>query len=201
MTKALDLNGKKVHAFALEMANLGFRRMTEKLLAILDDGAWQDFQDGLGRYHFLPGEFDYFLSQQGVSRDDIMVGIRDVEAKARLEEHMDERRTGESDYRRRVLEARQANPKRPGRPIEPYGLTIEEVNALVAAGADSSEVRRRPPLGESVRRWRNSEGATTRKPSELLPRPERLYRSARRLQDSELTDLIEKLRAELRQRR
>lgn len=192
MTDFLDANGQKVHAFALEMTNLGFRRMADKLLNMLEDDAWREFADGLGKYRFLPGEFDYFLSQQGITRDDIMNGIRDVETKARLEEAMDERLTGKDPaYRRPVLEARDANPTRPDRPIEPFGLTKSEAKALLGDEAATS----RPALGGAVRRWRATGGETTRKPSESLPRAERIYRSAARLPDEELLELIERLKA------
>lgn len=54
-TEFTDLNARKVHAFASQMANLGFERMTEELLAMLDSEAWHEFKDGLGTYRFLPG--------------------------------------------------------------------------------------------------------------------------------------------------
>lgn len=200
MSDFLDTNGKKVHAFALDMQNLGFQRMAEKLVSMLDDGAWQDFADGLGQYRFLPGEFDYFLTQQGVTRDDVMNGIRDIEMKARLEEAMDERRTGEDDYRRRVVDAREAIPAKPGRPIEPFGLTKSEAKALLEGKAGDASPQR-APLGDAVRRWRNSKGKTTRKPSEVLPRAERLFRSAKGLPVDELAELIDRLKTELRQRK
>lgn len=200
MSEFLDKNGKKVHAFALDMQNLGFQRMAEKLVSMLDDGAWQEFTDGTGPYRFLPGEFDYFLTQQGVTRDDVMNGIRDVEMKARIEEVMDERRTGDDDYRRRLLEARKDNPKRPGRPIEPFGLTKAEAKALVG-GRGVAAAPHRAALGDAVRRWRNTQGRTTRRPSQVLPRSERLFRSAKGLPNGELADLVDRLKEELRQRK
>lgn len=200
MSDFLDTNGKKVHAFALDMQNLGFQRMAEKLASMLDDGAWQDFADGLGHYRYLPGEFDYFLTQQGVTRDDVMKGIRDIDMKARVEEAMDERRTGNDDYRRRVLDARKANPERPGRPIEPFGLTKAEAKVLVEIGAGVASGDR-PALGNAVRRWTKSGGKTTRKPSDVLPRSERLFRSAKGLADDELSELVDRLKEELRQRK
>jgi hypothetical protein len=77
-------------------------------------------------HQFLEGEFDYFLTQQGVRRDDVMNSVRDIETKARLEAHMDGRKTGEGGYHRRILEMRAANPARPSRPIEPFGYTKTE---------------------------------------------------------------------------
>jgi hypothetical protein len=187
-----DLNGKQVHAFANQMANVGFQHMTDLLIAMFKSGSWRSFRDGLGTYEFLPGEFDYFLTQQGVSRADIMEGVRDIETKAQLEAAMDERRTGEDGYRRPILRARAENPKRPGRPIEPFGCTLAEAKRM--ADADGSErLGRRPPLGMRVRRFRNTGGETSKVPSEVLPLAERIRRSALRLDDKALSDLIEAL--------
>jgi len=196
----LDLNGRQVHAFALEMANVGYARLADLLAAMLESGAWRSFQDGLGHYEFLEGEFDYFLTQQGVRREDVMNGVRDIEAKARLEAHMDERKTGKEGYRRRTLEVRAANPARPSRPIEPFGLTKAEATALVD-GLASTARPDRPALGTAVRRWTLSGGKTTRKPSDLLPRVEQLRRSAVHLSNEDLERLIEGLKQEQRRRR
>jgi hypothetical protein len=48
-----------VHAFATEVANVGYSRLKELLLAMLQSGAWRNFKDGVGSYVFLPGEFDH----------------------------------------------------------------------------------------------------------------------------------------------
>ena len=93
-----DLNGKEVHAFAWKMANVGYQRMTDLLMAMFRSGRWRQYRDGQGKYKFLPGEFDYFLTQRGIRRDDVMK-ISDWDAKAELESAMDERRTGEEGYR------------------------------------------------------------------------------------------------------
>jgi hypothetical protein len=199
----LDLHGQQVHAFALQIANLGFERMTTELLAMLDSGAWQEFKDGLGRYRFLPGEFDYFLSQQGVTREYVMNGVRDLDAKARIEEHMDERRTAEEGYRRRIIEARDANPQRPGRPIEPFGYTAAEVKALLnGSAASGGKIKQREPLGRRVRRFRNTGRETTKTDLEQHPlsRAERFIRSARHLSDEDLAAVLEELRHEQRRR-
>ena len=196
----LDLNGRQVHAFASEMANVGYAKLADLLVAMLKSGAWHSFQDGLGRYQFLEGEFDYFLTQQGVRRDDVMNGVRDIETKAQLEAHMDERKTGEDGYRRRILEVRAANPARPSRPIEPFGLTEAEAKDLLNGGAGTARLER-PALGTTVRRWTLTGGKTTRKPSDLLPQVERLRRSATRLSDDDLETLIEGLKQEQRRRR
>jgi hypothetical protein len=196
----LDLNGRQVHAFASEMANVGYAKMADLLVAMLESEAWRSFHDGLGRYEFLEGEFDYFLTQQGVRREDVMNGVRDIEIKARFEAHMDERKTGEDGYRRRILEVRAANPARPSRPIEPFGFTKAEAKALVN-GAEAQRLTNRQALGKAVRRWRNTNGATTKDPSRTLPLAERLRRSAVRLSDEDLDTLVEGLKQEQRRRR
>lgn len=197
-----DVNGRKVHQFASEMANLGFARMTEVLLSMLDSGDWRQFHDGLGTYRFLPGEFDYFLTQQGVNREHVMKGVRDLDAKARLEAAMDERRTGEDGYRRRIAEAREQNPHRPGRPIEPFGLNRAEAKAQVNWGGGAAATHREA-LGDRVRRYSLTGGRTTQKPSEEAPTPRwvRLRNTAERLPDDDLDALIDALKAERRRRK
>ncbi|MGL5827114.1 MAG: hypothetical protein ACRCYU_20205, partial [Nocardioides sp.] len=130
MSEFTDRNADQVHDFALAMGNLGLSRMADLLVAMLESGAWREFRDGTGTYRFLPGEFDYFLTQQGVARDQLLHGIRDIHTKARIEEAMDERRTGETDYRRTIAEVRDRVPVRPGRPIEPFGYTKAESRHL-----------------------------------------------------------------------
>lgn len=195
-----DANGNAVHAFALQMHNLGYSLMTQTLLNMLQSGVWREFKDGLGIYRFLPGEFDYFLTQWGVRREDIMSGVRDIETKAKLEAAMDERRTGDEGYRRRIKDVRREVPSRPGSEIEPFGLTKSEAKALVnGRGGDASP--HRPALGGTVRRFSLSGGITTTRPSEQLPPVERLRRSAMRLDDDDLADLAESIKQELRRRK
>jgi len=194
-----DLNGKQVHAFASQMANLGFQHMTDLLVAMFKSGAWQHFRDGLGGYDFLPGEFDYFLTQQGVSRTDVMDGVRDIETKAQLEAAMDERRTGEEGYRRRVIAVRDANPQRPGRPILPFGYTKREAKSLADDGIPSPS-RELAALGGAVRRWSKTGG----KPASRPPRPgpaERARAIALKLTNEDLDELVEHLRQEQKRRR
>lgn len=162
--------------------------------------AWRSFKDGLGSYNFLPGEFDYFLSQRGIRREDVMK-LPDVKIKAELESHMDERRTGENDYRRPVIEARDANPQRPGQPIEPFGYTQSEAKALVShSGSGGTTIQHREALGSRVRRFGNT-GSTTNAKSELLPVAERVRRSAMRLSDDDLADLLAALKQEQQRRK
>ena len=181
MSEFTDENAGQVHQFALEMSNLGLSRIAELVIAMLESGRWQSFRDGLGNYKFLPGEFDYFLTQQGVSRDLLMNGIRDVTVKARLEEAMDERRTGEAGYRRPVAEAREQLPDRPGQPIEPFGYSRAEARTLGIKGSA------REPLGRAPRQFRLTDGKTTRRPNEQRSRVEQLTASIRRLSDDDLS--------------
>jgi hypothetical protein len=197
----LDLHGREVHAFSMEMANVGFQRMADLLTAMLKSGSWRTFSDGLGSYSFLPGEFDYFLTQRGIRREDVMK-LPDIDVKALLEGHMDERRTGEDSYRRPALQAREQNPQVPGRPIEPFGYTQAEAKHL-AEGTATAGRGDRPALGIRVRRWSNTGGETTKLPSETTPVPlaERLRRAALRLPDNDLADLIDALKQEQRRRK
>jgi hypothetical protein len=195
----LDLHAREVHAFSLEMANIGYHRMADLIQSMLRSGSWRSFTDGLGSYAFLPGEFDYFLSQQGIRREDVMK-LPDMTVKAMIEEAMDERRTGDDGYRRPVLQARAENPQRPGRPIEPFGCTDAEAKAL-AADTGIGDLSHRPPLGMRVRRFRNTGGQSSKVPSEILPLAERIRRSAMRLDDQSLTDLIDSLTQERERRR
>lgn len=184
MSDFTDAHADRVHSFALEMGNLGLSRATELLVAMFESGVWNQFRDGTGSYRFLPGEFDYFLTQQGVTRDFVMHGVRDVAVKATLEEAMDERRTGEAGYRRPVLEAREEVPVRPGRPIEPFGYQVSESKNL-----DGVKARTRPPLGRAPRQYRLTGGRSTLRPNERLNRIERLAHLVTRLSDDELASL------------
>lgn len=181
MSEFTDTNADQVHAFALQMGNLGLSRVTDLLLAMFESGAWREFTDGTGVHRFLPGEYDYFLTQQGVTRDHVMHGVRDVEVKARLEEAMDERRTGEAGYRRHLRDVRQDVPERPGSPIEPFGCTRAE-GAHLGVGARSA-------LGRAPRTYRMTGGVTTKRPNERLDRSQRIHALVRRLTDAELAQL------------
>lgn len=195
----LDVPGRAVHRFAMEMANLGLARFEQTLMAMLASDAWRQYHDGLGTYRFLPGEFDYFLSQAGVDREQVMQCLRDLDGKATLERAMDERRTGEEGYRRGIREVRRANPQRPGRPILPYGYTSSERRALLEVGA-LVHSKQLPALGSSVRRF--AKAATTKSASEQRPRWELLVASIVRLPDAELeraADAIEEERTKRRQ--
>lgn len=195
-----DLHGREVHAFSMEMANVGFHRMADLLVSMLRSESWRSFKDGLGSYNFLPGEFDYFLSQRGIHRADVMK-LPDVDVKAEVEKYMDERRTGEDGYRRSLLQVRADNPQVPGRPIEPFGYTQAEAKALVNHSASLAGTKHREALGDKVRRFTNTGGETTKNAARFLPLAERLRRSAARLSDADLDDLIEALKQDRKRRR
>jgi hypothetical protein len=186
-----------VHRFALTMNNLGLGKAAHELEVMLDSRRWQHFELGGQVFEFRPGEFDYFLTQQGVTRDQVMA-IRDVEVKARLEGAMDERRTGEAGYRRRITDARSQVPERPGLPIEPYGYTQKEAKVLVNGGAMVHSTRR-PALGTSVRRY--AVQGITKTHSEQKPRWERLATSVCHLPDDELAQAFDAIRAEIAERK
>lgn len=183
-----DENGEMVQRFGLRMHNLGLERAGDELLTMLRSGRWRKWSQGGMMFEFLPGEFDYFLSQQEIYREYVMI-IPDVTAKATLEEAMDERRTGESGYRRPIKTAREQVPELPGRPITPYGYGKAEGRSLAESGESSSSAR--PPLGSSVRRYRDTGGESTRPPRDERARWERLAASAVRLPDQELDFLID----------
>jgi hypothetical protein len=183
-----DVNADQVHVFSLQMSNLGLSRVADLLVAMFESGVWREFRDGTGTYRFLPGEFDYFLTQQGVTRDFVMHGVRDVEVKARIEEAMDERRTGEDGYRRKLVEVRAQVPERPGTPIEPFGYTKAEAAYLRDADGRKGSAHREP-LGRAPRQYRLTGGATTRRPGERIGRLERIRRDLSRLTEDELDQL------------
>lgn len=199
MSEFTDVNGEQVHSFALQMGNLGLSRVADLLVAMFASGMWREFKDGTGVYRFLPGEYDYFLTQQGVTRDLVMHGVRDVKIKAQLEEAMDERRTGEEGYRRRLTEVRAEVPDRPGNPIEPFGYTQSE--SAVLEGDGRQVARHREPLGRAPRQYRLSGGTTTRRPNEELDRSERLQRAVLRLPDDALAAMAKAIAQQQQQRR
>jgi hypothetical protein len=199
MSEFADSRAKQVHSFALQMGNLGLARVTDLVVAMLESGVWKEFRDGTGVYRFLPGEFDYFLTQQGITRDQLIHGIRDVAVKARLEEAMDERRTGEEGYRRRLADVRKEVPDRPGQPIEPFGYTRAERAFVTTPTTGSASYRE--PLGRAAREYRRSGGTTTRRPNEERGRYERLRGAVLRLADDELASLVDAISEEQDRRR
>jgi hypothetical protein len=193
-TPTYDPNGELVHRFALTMGNLGLAKAGHEVQTMLESGRWRRFMLGFQAFEFLPGEFDYFLTQQGITREQIMA-IRDVEVKAELEAAMDERRTGEPTYRRTITDVRAQVPDRPGSPIEPYGYTKSEAKALLNGKEVDDPPDHRPALGRAVRRYSLTGGTTTRKPSEQRPRWERLAASVCNLPVDEFAQAYEVIKA------
>lgn len=198
--RTTDDSGELVHRFALTMHNLGLARAADELVSMLDSNRWRKFAQGGMVFEFLPGEFDYFLTQQEVTRDQVMA-IPDVEAKARLEEAMDERKTGEDGYRRPILRVRAEVPQLPGREITPFGYTRTELKALVNGDGSQRPSDHRAALGDTVRRWTNSGGKTKREPGRERPLWQRLVASAIRLDDADLEQFYEAVQAERTKRR
>lgn len=183
----MDRNGRLVHAFSVEMSNLGFDRMTEHVVAMLKADAWREWKDGLGTVRLLPGEFDYFLSMCSVDRDTIMHGIRDVAVKARLQGAMDERRSGEDGYRRRYPEVRAAVGRR--RRAIPFGYTESEGRTLAEDLGEDLPARRRQALGDAARRFAAT--GSTQRSAPQRSRVEQIEASVQRLDDAELEELAQ----------
>lgn len=119
---------------------------------------------------------------------------------------MDERRTGEDGYRRRLADVREQVPTHPGRPIEPFGYTVNDAKVLVDGGAklhgSRTQIKHREALGPGVRRFTNTEGRTSKQPSrESVPRWMYLRNAAERISSEDLDMLVDALRAEQRRRR
>jgi len=191
-----DDNGEAVQRFAMTMHNLGLSRAAEELVGMLKSDRWRKWSQGGLTFHFLPGEFDYFLSQQDIHREEVMA-IPDVDAKSVLEAAMDERRTGQEGYRRPIAVVRAELPELPGRPVAAYGYSRREAEA---SSQESGLIAgHRPALGSGVRRYTNSGGTVrTRDPG---PRWKRLAGSVTRLPDSELELVKQSIDEELAHRR
>jgi hypothetical protein len=194
-SRMTDRNGQLVHKFQLDMQNLGFQRMADEMVSMLRSGVWREWKDGLGNVHLLPGEYDYFLSMCGITRDDVMHGIRDMAIKARLEKAMDERRTGDAKYRRRYEEIK---PVLGRRNAKPFGYTKSEHQMM--NGKDKRLIPvHRMALGSSVRRYAKT--GDGRQPSKKRSKVEQLEASIARLDDKEFVQLSEWLTEHRKQRR
>jgi hypothetical protein len=192
-----DMNGRTVSRWSTTMHNLGFAVFEDEMVKMLELGVWRDFHDALGHWRFLPGEFDYFLSSVNIERDHVLHGVRDLDVRARVQDSMDQRRTGEAGYRRTFEEVRASNPHPAAGSLQPYGYKLAERHMLEAAGVEVS-AKQREPLGSAVREYVRS-GRTTR------PRPyasplDQLKRRSLRLGDDDLNDLVEHVLAEQRRR-
>ena len=113
MKPATDLkrNGARVLDFSRSVPNLGrLGELTEATVGMLQSKDWRDYSDAIGTYHWLPGEFDYFLALQTVDARDIARLYLTPDQRAELAGAMDRTRTGEARYRRTLDEVCTANP-------------------------------------------------------------------------------------------
>jgi hypothetical protein len=105
--KELKAHGTHVDKFARAVPNMGqLGELTRATLEMLRSEDWRDYSDATGVYHFLPGEFDYFLALQTVDVRDVARLYLKPEEKAELAMAMDRARTGEEKYRRSLDEVK-----------------------------------------------------------------------------------------------
>jgi hypothetical protein len=109
--KALRSHGEHVHRYARAVPNMGrIGDLTKATVELLHSEDWRDYSDATGAYHFLPGEFDYFLALQTVEARDVARFYLTVEERAELAMAMDRSRTAEAGYRRSRDEVALAHP-------------------------------------------------------------------------------------------
>jgi hypothetical protein len=77
---------------------------------MLRSNDWRDYTDATGVYHFLTGEFDYFLALQAVDAKDVARFYLSVDERTELATAMDRSRAGDADYRRTLEELALAIP-------------------------------------------------------------------------------------------
>ena len=110
-SKTLKTRGEHVLQFARAVPNLGqLGELTRAVLDMLHSKDWREYSDATGAYHFLPGEFDYFLALQTVNARDVARLYLTPEDRAEVASAMDRIRTGEARYRRSVMEVAEAHP-------------------------------------------------------------------------------------------
>jgi hypothetical protein len=108
--KSLKAHGTHVDQFARAVPNMGrLGDLTRATLEMLRSGDWRDYSDATGVYHFLPGEFDYFLALQTVDVRDVVRLYLTPEEKLELAEAMDRTRTGDEKYRRLLDDVKAAH--------------------------------------------------------------------------------------------
>lgn len=99
--KTLKTHGSHVDKFARAVPNMGrLGDLTRATIDMLRSGDWRDYSDATGVYHFLPGEFDYFLALQTVDMRDVARLYLTPEEKLELATAMDRTKTGDTKYRR-----------------------------------------------------------------------------------------------------
>jgi hypothetical protein len=110
-SKALRTHGENVLKFSRDVPNMGrLGDLTRATVDMLRSKDWRDYSDATGPYHFYPGEFDYFLALQTVNARDVARFYLTPEERTEIASAMDRSRTGESRYRRSILEVASAHP-------------------------------------------------------------------------------------------
>jgi hypothetical protein len=110
-TKALTAHGEHVNKFARAVPNMGrIGDLTRSTLEMLRSNDWRDYTDATGIYHFLPGEFDYFLALQTVDAKDVARFYLSPDERVEVAAAMDRSRSGEDTYRRQLPEIVAAHP-------------------------------------------------------------------------------------------
>jgi hypothetical protein len=110
-TKALKTHGDHVDRFARAVPNMGrLGDLTRATMEMLQSNDWRDYTDATGAYHFLPGEFDYFLALQTVDARDVARFYVTPEERVALAAAMDRTRADEARYRRPLDAVATAHP-------------------------------------------------------------------------------------------
>jgi hypothetical protein len=109
--KALRTHGDHVDQFARAVPNMGrIGDLTRAAMEMLRSKDWCHYSDATGAYHFLPGEFDYFLALQTVDARDVARFYLSADDRIEIAIAMDRARTGDEDYRRSLEEVVAAHP-------------------------------------------------------------------------------------------
>ena len=116
MKPTLQAHGAHVLKFGRMVPNLGrIGELTTAILEMLRSQDWRDYADSTGEYHFLPGEFDYFLAEHAVAASDIprlyLLVDKEHDEKKELLAAMDSSQKDNPKYRRTVTAVMQAHPK------------------------------------------------------------------------------------------
>lgn len=110
-SRELKTHGARVDQFARAVPNMGrLGDLTRAAVEMLRSSDWRDYSDATGSYHFLPGEFDYFLALQTVDARDVARFLLSPEERMELAQAMDHTRTGEESYRRTLEQVATEHP-------------------------------------------------------------------------------------------
>src|SRR5438093_9854088 len=108
-SKTLKTHGDHVLKFSRAVPNMGrLGDLTRATLDMLRSNDWRYYADATGAYHFLPGEFDYFLALQTVEARDVARFYLTPEERTNMAGAMDRTRNGEPRYRRALAEVIEA---------------------------------------------------------------------------------------------